>query len=350
MMIPYNVADVRFQLGQNIGQEGRNSDVFLATDIHLNAEIVMKRMSKLKLNANNFFDEAQVLYRSSHPNVIPIHYACQDNEHIYLAMPYYNKGSLKQIARNESLTVKQIIRYTLHFLSGLHNIHSKGLVHLDIKPDNILISDRDEAVLSDFGLAKNLNANGQAALTRHYVIHLAPEVFGQAQDQAPVIDRLYDIYQVGVTLYRLLIGETAFKEQVNAIWQNGERVALMRAISTGDFPNRNALPVHIPNKLKKIVKKCLEVDPDHRYQSALELSNALAVIPNEGTQWKVDIDQDNTQYMFEKEGGSSVILNLLENGSCTAYNVNAAGNRSRIRDMCKDAVSNRELYTFLMSK
>ncbi|MEB8063595.1 serine/threonine-protein kinase [Citrobacter braakii] len=350
MMIPYNVADVRFQLGQNIGHEGRNSDVFLATDIHLNAEIVMKRMSKIKLNANNFFDEAQVLYRSSHPNIIPIHYACQDNDYIYLAMPYYNKGSLKQIAKNESLTVKQIVRYTLHFLSGLHNIHSKGLVHLDIKPDNILISDRDEAVLSDFGLAKNLNIHGQAALTRHYVSHLAPEVFGQAQDQAPIIDRLYDIYQVGVTLYRLLIGEDVFKEQLITIWQNGGKVALMSAIETGVFPNRNALPVHIPNKMKTIVKKCLEVDPVARYQSVLELSNALAAIPNEGTQWKVDSEQDHTLYTFEKDGGSSVVLNLLENGSCTAYNVNAAGNRSRIRDMCKDAVSKRELYAFLMSK
>ncbi len=90
---------------------------------------------------------------SAHPNVVQIHYACYDADRIYLAMPYYRKGSVTSLITDKYMTVREIVTVGCQVLSGLHNIHSKGLIHFDVKPDNILLSDRGEALLSDFGLA-----------------------------------------------------------------------------------------------------------------------------------------------------------------------------------------------------
>ncbi len=347
MIHPYNIADVQFKLGDPIGQEGRNSDVFKAIDLHLDAEIVMKRMEKTKLNLDNYFSEAQILYKSSHPYIAPIHYACQDENYIYLAMPFFKNGSIKSKMNERRLTCKEIIRYSIQFVTGLHNIHSKNLVHLDIKPDNILISDRDEAILADFGLSKNLDENGQAELSRHYITHLAPEVFTQAPGLKPIIDRQYDIYQAGVTIYRMVVGNEKFYAQRDELFAQG---ALKRSIASGDFPDRNAIPFHVPRTLKNIILKCLNPLPSERYQSAHELYNALSNISSPGCNWQYVEVADGASYTNVNEDGSSIILTLLDNRSCIAYTVNADGVQRRIVPMCKDRVTDQELYRFMMNK
>jgi serine/threonine protein kinase len=155
MLNTTRTAELSFHIVDEIGQEGKNSRVFTATDIQLNANIVVKKMIKTDFSSvDDFFLEASFLYLSSHPNVVPIHYACQDTEHIYLAMPYFDKGSLKRKMQGGELSVRDIIVFSTQILSGLNNIHSKKLIHFDVKPDNILFSERGEALLSDFGLTK----------------------------------------------------------------------------------------------------------------------------------------------------------------------------------------------------
>jgi serine/threonine protein kinase len=151
---PYNKAEVTFDLVREIGTDGQNSRTFVATDHQLNAEIVIKQIAKASLASPvNFFDESKALYASAHPNVVQIHYGCEDADSIYLAMPYYRRGSVKNLITNRHMTVREIVTAGCQILSGLHNIHSKGLIHFDVKPDNVLLSDRGEALLSDFGLA-----------------------------------------------------------------------------------------------------------------------------------------------------------------------------------------------------
>ena len=91
-------------------------------------------------------------------------------------MPFYPKGSLNKIIDSRFLTVREIISLGTNFLSGLHNIHSKRLIHFDIKPDNILISERNEAHLTDFGLAKKAAFDG-AEQDRVYGRMAPPEYF-----------------------------------------------------------------------------------------------------------------------------------------------------------------------------
>jgi eukaryotic-like serine/threonine-protein kinase len=138
MIKPYNRAEVSFDFIMEIGADGKNSRTYLSHDHQLDARIVTKQINKIKLaSPERFFDEARALYASAHPNVVQIHYACQDNEFIYLAMPYYQNGTVKGLITGRYMTVREILTVSCQVFSGLHNIHSKGLIHFDIKPDYI---------------------------------------------------------------------------------------------------------------------------------------------------------------------------------------------------------------------
>jgi eukaryotic-like serine/threonine-protein kinase len=149
MLRPYNRAQITFDLITEIGQDGRNSRTYLARDHQLDAEIVIKEVQKAYLaSAPSFFEESKALYASAHPNVVQIHYACEDTSAIYIGMPYYYRGSIKTLMTAQRLTVREIVTLGCNVLSGLHNIHSKGLIHFDVKPDNVLLSARSEGLLS----------------------------------------------------------------------------------------------------------------------------------------------------------------------------------------------------------
>src|SRR6266567_4599084 len=169
MYKPYSKAEITFDLIKEIGTDGKNSHTYVARDHQLDAEIVIKQIAKSTLaSAKSFFDESKALYASAHPNVVQIHYACEDVDYVYLAMPYYRRGSVKGLITNQHMTVREIIAAVCQILSGLHNIHSKGLIHFDVKPDNVLLSDRGDALLSDFGLAKPMDLTGTAIQDRFY--------------------------------------------------------------------------------------------------------------------------------------------------------------------------------------
>ena len=213
MLRPYTRAQLTFDLIREIGQVGRNSRTYVARDHQLDAEIVIKEISKTRLaSAPSFFEESKALYASIHPNVVQVYYACEDNEVGFIGMPYYRRGSIATVMGAQRMTVREIVTFGCNVLSGLHNIHSKGLMHFDVKPDNVLVSDRNEGLLSDFGLAKQMNFAGTALQDRLYNKMIAPEATRGDQ-----FDRTFDIYQFGLMLYRMCHGEDFFNAQVQGI-------------------------------------------------------------------------------------------------------------------------------------
>lgn len=343
MLKPYNKAELTFDILRDIGANGRNSRTFLVRDHQLDAEIVSKQIPKAKLtSATNFFEESQALYASTHPNVVQIHYACADADHIYLAMPFYQRGSVKELITGRFMTVREIVVAGCQVLSGLHNIHSKRLVHFDVKPDNILLSDRGEALLSDFGQAKWMNFSGVAVQDRHYTPMIAPE--GMTTDQ---LDHRFDIYQVGLTLYRMCVGNEAFKAQLA---KYGDRIAdrdgFRFDVTNGRFPDRSAFPEHIPTRLRRVIQKCLATDPDDRYSTAVDVANALAEIDGETLDWRYVPAADKRTWK-KNENGTEYELIVNPDGSCELYKCVNGGRRRRERDGCRDAVTERQLRTLL---
>lgn len=275
-MLDYTKTDLHFKILTDIGQEGKNSTVHIAHDYQLDTEIVVKKISKSDFTKDSdFFDEAKKLYSSNHPNIAPIQYSCQDKDFIYITMPLFQKGSLNSIINERPLRISEIIRYSIDFLSGLHHIHTKKLLHCDIKPTNILLSDSDDAILTDFGLARYVNEEGLTLIDKFYNLHRAPETL-----QSNIISHHSDIFQAGLTVYRLCNGNDFFKKQLDN-FPNNDR--LLKSIFEGKFPNRSAYLAHIPQTLRNYIRKALQPNPENRYQSVLEFLNDLS---------KIDITHD----------------------------------------------------------
>jgi eukaryotic-like serine/threonine-protein kinase len=117
-------AELNFEFLEEIGHEGQNSRTFLSRDPQLDTAIAIKQVEKAQLaSADNFFDESRRLYASAHQNVVQILYACYDDDHIYLAMPYYSRRSLNSIIAARFMTVREIVTMGCHVLSGLATMH-----------------------------------------------------------------------------------------------------------------------------------------------------------------------------------------------------------------------------------
>lgn len=259
-----------------LNSEGRNSSVYTFTDPQLGAEFIMKKIDKSSItNINELFNESKILYEVRHPNIMEIQYASYDDNNIFIVMPRCKNGSMQTLLNQRFLSVREILKYSLEFLTGLHYVHAHKLIHYDIKPTNILINNSGKAVLTDFGLAKYSDDLGLATQECTYISEIPPEKYLSSKTNLKC-----DIYQAGLTMYRMCNGNDIWKEQLEQVKDN-----LKDAILNGEFPNRKWYMPHIPLQLRKVINKCIEVNPDDRYNSVLEVINALSLIDN-NLDWK----------------------------------------------------------------
>jgi serine/threonine protein kinase len=320
---------LEFDIVKEIGQHGQNSQVFLAHDRQLDCPIAVKKIPKSKFsNPDKFFEEAKRLNGSEHHNVMPIKFGAVDADYIYLVMPFYPNGSLKDLITKRFLTVREILRYSLQFLTGLHHIHVKGFIHFDIKPDNILLTKNNEAVVADFGVAKNMDLFGTAENDAFYYKHIPPEYFKTSKHTM-----LFDIYSAGLTLYRLCNGNQSFYDQLSSI----DRSRFKFAVEMGRFPDRDRFLYHIPRRLKKIIKKALSTDPSDRQATVLEMLNELSNV-DEFLDWKYSKTADTE--VWEKEDDERIIsINLKKLANSlyeltTTKTIKASNNTTRVPDGC----------------
>lgn len=340
MLKPYQKAELTFDIIREIGQDGRNSRTFVTMDHQLNAEIVTKQILKSNLNSTGeFFAESQALYASSHPHVVQIHYACYDANHVYVAMPYYQNGSVKDLITGKHMTVREIVSIGSQILAGLHNIHSKGLIHFDVKPDNILLSPRREALVSDFGQAKQMNYAGIAAQNRIYTPMIAPEAL-----ETDHFERTFDIYQVGLTLYRMCNGNEHFYKQLELYTRDGafDRDRFRLDVRNGRFPDRKLFAANVPSKLRNVIKKCLEISPTDRYQSALDVANAMADIDGNSLDWRLS-EQPGRKVWTKFSDDRHYEFSVNDDGTTTCYKSVNGGKPQRVGKACLPRVTEAEL-------
>lgn len=346
MLKPYRRAEVGFDVIREIGQQGRNSRAFVVNDHQLDAELVAKEIAKAQINPADYFNEAKVIYATSHPNVVQICYACEDVNSIYLVMPYYQAGSLKSLITNNILTVREIISLGIQISAGLHNIHSKGFIHFDLKPDNILLSARGEALVSDFGLAKPMIVGQQAQQDMFYMKILPPEGF-QVGNQ---FGKTFDIYQFGLLLYRMCNGDEEFYRQFDQFRPGGifNRQVFEAAVLAGEFPRRQQgdfLP-HIPVKLRRLIQSCMEVDAAQRPQSALEVANGLADVDGPLLDWKCEL-QNAARVWTRNKNGTIWTLTVDANGTSSCVKVPPSGRSQRVGNGCRARITDAQIRAFL---
>ena len=285
-------ARLNLNLNEDVGADGMNSDVFRASDVQLQRDVAVKAMPKRRFKGElkEYHEEARRLYMTRHPNIAEVLYGCISGNKILVVMPFYSNGSMSDVLNNQRLTMRKVVRYGLDVLVGLNRVHTKGLVHLDIKPSNILIDDADRAVLTDFGQASELDDTGFAPATPVYPWHITPDHLRQSGLTVQT-----DIYQAGLTLYRMVNGEKWFKRQLQQIWGDGERQALHEAVETGTFPDRHSFVPHVPKDIRYSISKALNPNPDKRWKSTLRFMNKLGEA-DRNLDWKWDGEVEKTMH------------------------------------------------------
>lgn len=280
---------------------GHFGEVWLAEDVSLSSECALKLLPKNDTTIDERLLEAKIGNRLQHSNVVNIKYADVINQGpspvVAIAMPFYSKGSvLSQLNSGNFLNTKTTIKCLIDVLRGLEYLHENGYYHCDIKPNNILVGDNHEYILSDYGITC-YSPNKEAVHPRQcYLPHTSPETI-----ENDVYDVRTDIYQLGLTAFRLLNGISEircdFDKDGNQFREN---------IKAGKVITDSKFQPFIPRKIRRIINKAVALNPDERYQSALEMRRALEQLVLRGdcttdTNGNVVIIANDKVYRYEVE-------------------------------------------------
>lgn len=240
----------RIEVLLNRGGFGR---VWLAHDTLLDRMVAVKELIEVdEKRIGTFLAEMQIVANLDHEHIIKVHQALPVEETIFLVMEYCHDGSLRDaLTREGRLPLEQVIAIGIQVCQGLAQAQGNGIVHHDIKPDNLMVGNDGRIKISDFGIA---NTTGGT------LYYMAPELFDSNADPD---DPRSDLYSVGITLFELLTGDVPFK---------GSKAQIINA-HLFDHP---AFPAELPGWMIEIIRKALSKHPDLRFQTAEEFATALA--------------------------------------------------------------------------
>lgn len=272
----------KYQLIRKIGG-GNFGEVWIAHDLTLSREVAVKILDESMAPVAENLKEAQLGHRLEHQNVVHVHYAdvVQVNSSgvVIIAMDYHPNGSIiGQLNPSNFLTITQAINVVIDILRGLEYLHEQGLYHNDIKPSNILIGPRGEGVLTDYGISCISPDLQPTQAPNAYVLHRAPET-----NRDNNISIQTDIYQVGLTLFRLINGIGLIRDLRDSLGR--DRFEELKA--QNKVPRKQDFQPFVPSSVKRIVSKSTKAEPTERYQSALEMRRALESVHLHGY-WTTD--------------------------------------------------------------
>lgn len=270
-----------YRILEKLGAGGMG-EVYLAEDMKLGRKVALKILSEEFVTnrdrLNRFEQEACAASALNHPNILTIHEVGEDNGHHFIATEFIEGETLRRHMAGTPLEPREILDIAIQVASALEEAHGAGIVHRDIKPDNIMIRRNSHVKVLDFGLAKltesrDRSSSDEEASTRVFVQTDAGVVMGTSHYMSPEqtrgkpVDARSDIWSLGVVMYEMVAGRTPFEGETST--------DVIVAITQKEAAPLGRFAPNLPPELEWIVTKTLRKDKEERYQTVKELLTDL---------------------------------------------------------------------------
>jgi TolB-like protein/Tfp pilus assembly protein PilF/tRNA A-37 threonylcarbamoyl transferase component Bud32 len=297
VLVPPSLAD-RYPVSRELGRGGM-AVVYLARDVKHGRDVAVKIVRPelaAAMGRDRFLREIAIAAQLHHPHIVPLYDSGEADGLLYYVMPYESEQSLRdRLARDGPLPVDEALGMLRDVCEALAYAHARGIVHRDVKPDNVLVSGR-HAMVTDFGVAKAMSASTRdaAAMTTLGIVLGTPAYMAPEQITAdPQVDHRADIYAVGALAFELLTGRPPFV---------GDTQSVLSAHLTQPPPPMTAMRPDVPPALSECIDKCLAKQRDDRWQSVDELRRCLE---------QVDTSTPSTDAESARTGGEPATAGVL---------------------------------------
>jgi tetratricopeptide (TPR) repeat protein/predicted Ser/Thr protein kinase/TolB-like protein len=266
-----------YRVVQRLGAGGMG-EVFLAHDERLDRRVAIKRIradTGLPQERERFRREARVAARLNHPAIVQVYDILQEEEVEHIVMEYVEGTTLRALAARGPLDLPLALRLAREIADGLDTAHHEGIVHRDLKTENVLVTRTGHAKISDFGIAKQLLAGPETALTQGDAVVGTCRAMSPEQARGEAVDQRSDLFSFGVLFYEILTGRSPFAAE-------NPLATLNRILVHAPEPVQ-ALRPEIPEEISGLVGQLLQKDPFLRPRSAGEVRWQLDALLAPGT-------------------------------------------------------------------
>ncbi len=255
----------RYQIERELGQGGM-ATVYLAFDSLFERQVAIKvlprQFTEDPRSLQRFEQEAKMIAGLEDPAIVPVYDFGEDNGWPYLAMRYMSGGTLGERMSGQPLALEEVSRILNRLAPALDLAHEKGIIHSDLKPDNVLFDEKGRPYLADFGIAQLAEATHTVTL-RGTPAYMSPEQVQEDQD----LDGRSDIYALGVMLYEMLTGQQPYVAQTTV------KQIMMHV--TEPVPDVLQANLDLPVQTQAVIDRAMAKNREDRYQMAVELAEAV---------------------------------------------------------------------------